>query len=34
MFRIKNIQTSAYVNVPSKDHTGNAQSKILATQTA
>lgn len=34
MFRIKNIQTSAYVNVPSKNHTANSESKIQATQTA
>lgn len=34
MFRIENIQTSAYVNVPSKNHTGNLQSNRLATQTA
>lgn len=34
MFRIKNIQTSAYVNVPSKNHTENSESKIQATQTA
>lgn len=34
LFRIENIQTSAYINVPSKNHTGNSQNKILATQTA